>query len=188
MAVAAIPFILAGLSAASVVVQSNQQKAFAEAQAKAQDQNNKAIRASAIQQYDDLSRSERDAIDQADLESLEQQKLAIQAQGRVNVMSGASGTYGGSVDSVLQDLVQTRGKNIAAIRSNRDTQLEDIRIQSEGIRFGARARQGNRVFAKPRSGIVALQAVTAGVGSYAQAGGRFGSSPPPDTGGNVRGG
>ena len=172
----AIPFILAGLTTAQVVMQGQEQKAMAEAQTKAQEQNNKSLRLAAVQQYDDLSRAERDAIDQSDRESLAQQKQALQAQGRINVMSGASGTYGGSVDSVLHDLVQTRGKNVAAIRSNRDTNLEDIRIQSEAIRFGARANQGNRIFSKPSSGAIALGAATSGLNSYAGAGGRFGSN------------
>ena len=187
MAVAALPFILGGLSAAQVFVQAEQTKLNAEAQAKAQEQNNQSIRLAAVQQYDDLSRAERDVIEQADLESLDQQRQHIQAQGRVNAMAGASGTYGGSVDSVLRDLVQTRGRNVAAIRSNKKTQLDDIRVQSEAIRFGARAQQGNRVFTKPKAGLVALSAGTAALSSYSAAGGRFGSSPPVDTGG-VRGG
>lgn len=86
-----------GLDFASSVTGGMQARYDAEAQQKAQEINNKEIDKAAIANYSDLSRAEVSIQEQAALSSLEQQKAYFRDRGRVNVLSGSSGTAGGSV-------------------------------------------------------------------------------------------
>lgn len=164
---AALPVVpvmigMAALSAASAGVQMQQQKYTAQAEQDLQAQNNAELDKAAIRQYSDLSVTEDEIQEQSALESLEQQKQYIQARGRQLVMAGASGTYGSSVDAMLRDLTQTKGKNLQIINRNRESQLKDIQTQAEQIRYGARAQKGNRIFNKPTLGQFAVTVGAAG--------------------------
>lgn len=176
---AAAPFIMMAVAAASTVAQSIQAGKTADAQAAAQEANNKSLSLAAVEQYNDLSPAERDIMESNNREGLEQQKQYIQSQGRVNLLAGSSGTYGGSVDSMLRDLTQTRGQNMATLQQNRTNQLAEIKTQAEQIRYGARANMTNRVFSKPSIALTAFSAVSSGASAYVGAGGSFGS-PTPD--------
>lgn len=166
--------VAGGAQVASGVISGLQSRYDAEAQQKAQEVNNKEIDKTAVANYSDLSKAEVSIQEQAGLSSLEQQKAYFKARGKVNVLSGASGTAGGSVDSILRDLNQTKGQNIATITKNRRTQLDEIALQSEQIRQGAKASKSNRIFSKPSGGLIALNAIaqTADAGAkYMGAGG-----------------
>lgn len=154
MALAAAPSIIGGI----------QQRKMAEANKKAQDQQNEQLRVAAIQQYDDLSAEEISIREQSNLTGLEQQKQLLRAQAAENNIAGASGTYGGSVDSIMSDLRQTKGKNMASINNQRSAQLDGIKQQAESIRYGARAQMSNRIFHKPSWGEIGLSAGVAAAG------------------------
>lgn len=190
MAAIPVAYLVAASIATSVAtagISMQQQKYNAEAQQEMQEQNNAAIDRAAIAQYGDLSAAEDSIQEQAALEGLEQQKAAIQAKGRVNVLAASSGTYGGSIDSMLRDITATRGQNLSTIAKNRSTQLKEVKLQAEQIRYGAAASKSNRVFSKPSSGemvaSVGLAGLQAGLSSYAA----FSGGAPANTGG-VKGG
>jgi hypothetical protein len=153
-AVAAVPIAYwlaasTALSVASTVSSMQSQKAEAEANASIQENNNREITRAALEQYGELSAAEDSIQEAAGQESLEQQKLYYKSKGRVDVLAGSSGTYGGSVDAMLLDLNQTRGQNLSTITKNRRTQLNEITLQATQIRNSARASKGTRVFNKP---------------------------------------
>lgn len=163
-----------GAQVASGIISGMQSRYDAEAQQEIQKNNNREIDRVAVANYSDLSRAETSIQESAALESLEQQKAYFKARGRVNVLAGSSGTAGGSVDSILRDLNQTKGQNISTITKNRRTQLDEIALQAEQIRQGAKASKSNRIFSKPSGGLIALNAVaqTADAGAkYMGAGG-----------------
>lgn len=169
--VAALPWIMMAVSAASAIYSGVQQGKVADANAEAQEKNNEALRVAAIQQYDDLSPAERDINEQSLEEGLAQKKQLIKERSRINLLAGASGTYGGSVDSMLSDLTRNYGQNISTIIRNRDTRLSEVAVQAEQIRYGARAQMTNRVFNKPSGVAIALDtAAAAGQGYQAGAG------------------
>lgn len=157
-------------SMAGTALSMQNQKNIAEAEQELQAQNNAAIDRAAIAQYGDLSAAEDSIQEQASLEGLEQQKAAIQAKGRVNVLAASSGTYGGSIDSMLRDINATRGQNLTTIAKNRSTQLKEVKLQAEQIRYGAAANKSNRIFSKPSSGEmiagVGLAGIQSGLSSY----------------------
>jgi len=147
-----------GLNVASSVAGGLQARYDAEAQQAVQAQNNKEIDKAALANYSDLSRAETSIQEQAGLESLEQQKAYFKTRGQVLVASGANGMSGGSVDTILSDLNRTKGINLATITKNRRTQLDEIALQAEQIRQGAKASKSNRIFSKPSGGMIALNA------------------------------
>jgi len=145
------------LGIGSTLVGGLQARKDAEAQQEAQAINNKEIDKTAYANYSDLSRSEVSIQEQAGEASLEQQKAYFKARGRVVNIAGASGTAGGSVDSILSDLNRTKGQNLATITKNRRTQLDEVALQAEQIRQGAKASKSNRVFNKPSGLQIGLQ-------------------------------
>lgn len=168
---AAVPIVMAVMAAASSGIQMQQQKLNMEAEEELQAQNNQELDRAAVRQYDELSAAEREIQTQASLDSLSVQKQYIQARGRQAAMSGASGTYGSSVDAMLRDLNQTRGQNLGTINHNREVQLKDIQLQAEQIRYGARAQKGNRIFNKPTTGQIGLAMASSATSAYYGAGG-----------------
>jgi len=144
--------IAAVSAAASVAAQgysmySQSQAAKAEAQA-ADDQNKEsAIQAAAS--YDDLTPAEIDANKQANDAALAQQAESIQAKGRVNLFAAASGTLGGSVDSMLFDIDTVRSRNMNSIIAQRESGLTSIRKQAEQIRQGALSNQNRQPINSP---------------------------------------
>lgn len=166
IAPAAVPWIMGAMSVASAGVGMIQQSRIASAQQDAQDEQNKQIRMNAAQQYGELGAAEKEAQQESLDQGIAQQKELLQSKGRVNLLAGASGTYGGAVDSMLSDLDTSYGDNLSTITRNRNTQLEDIRTQAENIRYGAQRQQGTRVFSKP-SGVSAVAGLAmAGASGY----------------------
>jgi biopolymer transport protein ExbD len=164
-----IPYIMAAVAAAGAAASGIQQRQLAEAQEEAQDKNNKQLALDAVAQYADLSAAEKDVHEESLDSSLQQQRAFLQAKGEIEVVAGASGTSGGSVDQMLRDLTQTKGRNLAAISNNRRNALSEIKVQAEQIRYGARARMTSRIFQKPSIGLIALNAANAGMQGYSAA-------------------
>lgn len=157
----AIPVIMVVMSVATAVYSGVQQQQQAKAEEEQQNLNNKATMDSAIASYGDLTPQERDIETEAANGGLKAQSEYLRSVGSMNLVSGASGTYGGSVDSMLRDLKTTRGKNMSDVVSNRTTELDNVKAQAEQIRYGARANMQTRVFSKPSALGIGLSAVSA---------------------------
>lgn len=164
--------IAAVSAAASVAAQgysmySQSQAAKAETQA-AEDQNKEAaIQAAAA--YDDLTPAEIDANKQANDAAMAQQAESIQAKGRVNLFAAASGTLGGSVDSMLFDIDTIRSRNINSVIAQRESGLTSIRKQAEQIRQGGLSNQNRQPINSPswvEGGLKIGTSIIQGISSY----------------------
>lgn len=143
-----------------------QQRADYKTQTEMQDYNNQIIMNDAINQYGQLGESEHN-VQENMLRSLLDNQLDVAAQqANAKLLAGASGTQGGSVNSMLFDIAQTGGRNQANIIYDRNQQLSQITKQAESIRYGARRQMGTRSFARP-SALRALQGgIQTGMSSY----------------------
>ena len=162
----AVPFVMMAVSAAGAYVQAEQQaKAVESAQADLE-ASNLAARLLTADSYADLGAAKREIEEESLEASLAQQKEYIQAVGRVNLLAGASGTFGGSVDSMLRDLRQTRGANVSKIVKNRNTQLEGLYLNAKNIERQGLASQTTRTFNKPSALATGLGVASAGLQGY----------------------
>src|SRR6185369_3671799 len=121
--------VAAGSAIYSGVSASNQAKREEEQQ----NLNNESTMKAAVESYGDLTPKERDADKEEARSGIKAQSDYLRSVGDMNVMSGASGTYGGSVDVMLRDLKTTRGRNMSDIVANRTTELDNTRAQAESI-------------------------------------------------------
>jgi hypothetical protein len=137
------------VSVASSVYSGMQASAQANAEEEQQRLNNKSTMEAAIASYGDLTPQERDIDAEAAQGGLKAQSEYLRSVGDMNLISGASGTYGGSVDSMLRDLKTTRGRNMSDVVANRSTELANVAAQAESIRYGARANMQTRIISKP---------------------------------------
>lgn len=137
----------ASIAATGYQVYSQNQQAKQEAHA--QDEMNKQIAIQAAASYDDLTPAEIDANRQAQEAALDQQAQSIQAKGRVNLFAAASGTMGGSVESLLFDVEQQKSKNINSILAQRESGLYSIKQQAESIRQNAISGQSRQAISQP---------------------------------------
>ena len=144
-----IALVSTAASVAATGYQMYSQQQQAKQEAKSQSETNKQIAIQAASSYDDLTPAEIDANRQAQEAALDQQAQAIQAKGRVNLFAAASGTLGGSVDSLLFDINQQKDKNINSILNQREGGLYSIKQQAEGIRQGAIGSQSRQAINQP---------------------------------------
>lgn len=154
----------ASVAAAGYSTYSQMQSAKEEAAAQSELNKQQAVQAAAA--YDDLTPAEIDANRQAQDEALSQQAQAIQAKGRVNVFAAASGTLGGSVDSLLYDVEQTKSQNINSILTQRESGLYSIKQQAEGIRQGAIGSQSRQAINSPSWLDVGINVGTAAIKGF----------------------
>lgn len=134
---ATITAVSAAASIAATAYSTYSQQQAATATADAQSKQNQEIAKQAAASYDDLSPAEIDANRQANDAALQQQAEALQAKGRVNLFAAASGTMGGSVDSMLYDIDNIRARNMNAILTQRESGLFSIKQQAEQTRQSA---------------------------------------------------
>lgn len=141
----------------------------AKAESQAADEQNKQAAIQAAAAYDELTPAEIDANKQANDAAMAQQAEAIQAKGRVNLFAAASGTGGGSVDSMLFDIDSIKAGNINSIITQRESGLTSIRKQAEQIRQGGLSNQNRQVINSPswiENGIKLGTSVVQGISSY----------------------
>lgn len=162
----AIPIVMAVVAVASTVYGSVQASNLANAEEDQQRLNNQATMEGAIASYGDLSAHDRDINKEATDGGIKAQAEYLRSVGNMNVVSGASGTYGGSVDSMLRDLKTTRGRNMSDVVANRTTELDNVKSQADQIRYGARANMQTRIFSKPTVVGTALSAIGAGASGF----------------------
>lgn len=144
---------IAAVSAAATIAAQGysmySQSQQAKAETSAAEESNKEAAIQAAASYDDLSPAEIDANRQANDAALAQQAESIQAKGRVNLFAAASGTGGGSVDSMLFDIDTVRSRNMNSIIAQRESGLTSIRKQAEQIRQGAISNQNRQPINSP---------------------------------------
>lgn len=144
-----IALVSTAASIAATGYQAYSQNQQAKQEAHAQDEMNKQIAIQAAASYDDLTPAEIDANRQAQEAALDQQAQSIQAKGRVNLFAAASGTMGGSVESLLFDVEQQKSKNINSILAQRESGLYSIKQQAESIRQNAISGQSRQAISRP---------------------------------------
>lgn len=125
------------------------QKQQADAAFNQQEQANKQAAIATAQSYNDLSATEIDLNEQAADEAIQQQLQAAQAKGRVNLFAAASGTMGGSVDSMLYDIDATKDRNINTILDQRQAGLYNVRQQAENARYSAIRGSQQQAISRP---------------------------------------
>lgn len=161
-----IAAVSTAVSVAAAGYSTYSQMQAAKEEAKSQSELNKQQAVQAAASYDDLTPAEIDANRQAQEEALNQQAEAIQAKGRVNVFAAAAGTLGGSVDSMLFDIEQTKSQNINAILTQRESGLYSIKQQAEGIRQGAISSQSRKSINSPSWLDVGISAGSAAIKGF----------------------
>lgn len=166
MGLAAVPYIMMAVSAASTFSKGVSARKEAKNKERQQATNNLIIRQAAARSYGDVAKAEGDIYAEEHRESLKNQAAFIRAKGHVLNMAGASGTRGGAVDSMIRDLNQTRGANLNTIASNTGTQLDKIRKQTEDVRYTAQRQQGTKTFSKPSGFSIIAGTVGAGMKGY----------------------
>lgn len=144
-----IAAVTAAVSTAATAASMYQQKQTADAAFDQQEQANKAQAKAAASSYDDLSATEIDINRQASDEVIQQNLAAAQARGRVNLFAAASGTMGGSVDSMLSDIEATKDRNINTVLDQRQSGLYSVRQQAEATRWGAVSSSSQQAISKP---------------------------------------
>lgn len=137
----------------------------ADAQEEAQKKNNEAVLKSVQNQYSEMGAFEQEAAQRNLNDSLAVQEDRSRAVGRVNLMSGASGTSGVSMDSMLTDIRQSSGRNMNQINQNRSTDLANFRQQAESIRYGGAGQMDNRSITRPSMVGAGLEIASAAAGT-----------------------
>lgn len=163
MAVAAIPYVIAGVSAA--VSYSNSSK-MAAAQEKAAKLRNEQLVDETIANYDELAAAELDTIQNSNDRAIASQRAYIKEKGRINVMAAAMGTKGQSISGQLRTLEQVKYRNYATILEDRQASQDNIRARAESLRFGAASRADVRPISRPSSAAAALTIASKAVQGY----------------------
>lgn len=135
--------------AGQAVMQGIEARNQAERQAEYQKQQNRRAIESMQDQYSQLSGAEADARERAVQEGMNNKLEAAKRKSQINLMAAASGTQGLSVDSMMRDISQQRGRNMNTILRNQDIELQGFRNQAEQIRTGTADRIDNRKIQKP---------------------------------------
>jgi len=159
--------IAAVTAAGSAMMQGIQARNAAQAAETQRKQKNAAALNSMQDQYSQLSGAEKDSRQRAVEESMANQREYASRRSKISLMAAASGTSGLSVDSMVRDLRQQRGRNMNTIITNQDIELQGFRNQAESIRVGTAARTDNRKIQRPSWAEVGLQTGIAGVQGYA---------------------
>lgn len=163
------------------------QKRMAEYQEQQQEQQNKAALESMQSQYSALNAAEQQAQKQELDSSIQNQKDAAAARGRVNLMSAASGMQGTSIEDMFWQVEQTKGANLNTILYNSEVDQYNRGLQAEQVWADTRAARGARYFAKPSALEGALKVTGGALQGYQMAAG-FMNTAKDFTGGGAHSG
>lgn len=145
--------IIGGISLVSGIASGLGEQAAAEAQAEAmrtrQEQYNKQVHDEAIRQYQQLDAAEADINTDAHAESLQTQKDYLKARSTVELQAAASGTYGQSVDLIIEDLQTGKAQRMADTVLRRDRLLDDVNTTAKDISANAARQFDNTPIAEP---------------------------------------
>ena len=161
MGLATIGVYSAYAALASAAVGSYTAYTSSKAQQDAQKEYNKSLEREAIRQYSELDEQESDAIKEANAESLQAQKEYMQARSTIELQAAATGTYGNSINTTIQDLKTGYGGRMAEIVYNREVELDNIDKQARNIQAGV-GQSADRTVKKPAW----YSAFQTGLGTY----------------------
>lgn len=159
--------ISAVTAAGSAMMQGIQARNAAKSAEVQRKQQNAAALESMQDQYSQLSGAEKDSRQRALEESMSNQREYAARKSKISLMAAASGTQGLSVDSMVRDLKQQKGRNLNTILTNQSIELQGFRNQAESIRTGTASRIDNRKIQRPSWAEVGLQTGISGMQGYA---------------------
>lgn len=136
-------------------------KAMAEANKRAQKLNNERLLKETIYKYQELDKQEADVIYDAHSKSLQAQKEFMQARSQVEANAAATGTYGKSIDTAVEDLKTGYGGRMADIVYEQQSSLDNINKRASDIAQGYSAGYDTRRIKQPS----AFRAITSGIGT-----------------------
>lgn len=171
--------IAAATMVGQTVMQGIEARKQAERQAEYQKQQNQRAIESMQDQYSQLSGAEADARERAVQEGMNNKIEAAKRKSQINLMAAASGTAGLSVDSMMRDISQQRGRNMDTILRNQDIELQGFRNQAEQIRTGTAGRIDNRKIQKPSWAEIGINAGAQALQGYASMSGAGGGGGNP---------
>ena len=158
----AVSAVTAVASIASAAVQQKN----ANEQLKAANAFNKQAAINTADSYGQLGVQGKEANRLALEQAIQNQNDASKAAGTVNLVAGASGAAGGSVDSMMTDIQQNKGKNLSIIMDNREIAMQDIKQQGEAIRQGGIASQDQTAIRQPSWVGVGMSVAGAAISGY----------------------
>lgn len=172
----------------SAMSEKSQAEAAAEAQRQRQEQYNQQVRDEAIRQYQQLDQAEADINTDAHAESLQTQKDFMKARSTVELQAAASGTYGQSVDLIIEDLQTGKAQRMADTVLRRDRLLDDVNTKAGDIQADAQSRLDNTPIAQPSTFSSVLTGVQTAASVYSfgsDLSDKFSKASPADIGGKV---
>lgn len=162
----AVPML--ALTAATAANSFQQQRSMAKAQQRQQQRNNERANADMIDQYSQMSDSERQSIEQGLGDSIEVQKEAQRRKAELNLSVASAGVGGNSVLGMLNSIDRDTGANFNTIFKNREVEQSNFRGKATSIRTGAISNYDTRIIEKPSYLQGALQVGSAGAQGYMQ--------------------
>lgn len=146
---------------------------YAKAARRAQEKQWKAQMANTREQYRQLGQQETQANKEYHDQLIQNQASLLQQRGQVELLAGATGTGGGSITSLLNDLSSQAGQNQSQIVSNYENQMAGFVNAAKAIQSGGQMQM--REFKKPNAFRSVLQSVT-GAGKAYQSGSESGKA------------
>lgn len=159
------------LGAMQAITSYSDGKAMAKAQEKAQKQNNERLLQETIYKYQELDKQEADVIFDAHSKSLEAQKDFMQARSQMEASSAATGTYGQSVNTAIEDLNTSFGGRMADIISDQERSFDAINQRASDIAQGYSAGYDNRRIQQPSAFRAATSGLQTAAGIFSTASG-----------------
>lgn len=136
----------------------------AKAQRKAQEKQWQAQLSNTREQYRQLGQQEQVANKEYHDQLLQNQASLLQQRGEVELLAGATGTGGGSITSMLNDLTGQAGRNQSQIVDNYENQMNGFVNAAKAIQSGGQMQM--REFKKPNAFRSIIQGVTGAAKSY----------------------
>lgn len=160
--------VMASLAAASAANSFKQQRNMAKAQQAQQKRNNERATADMIDQYGQMSDSERQSQEQTISDSMEVQKEAQRRKAELNLSAASTGIGGNSVLGMFNSINRDTGSNFNTIFKNREIEQSNFRNKATSIRTGTVANYDTRIIEKPSYLQGAIQVGTATAQGYMQ--------------------
>lgn len=121
----------------------------AKAASKLAKEQNKQIRENAVANYQKINLMEKEATGDA-RESLVQNQVDMATKrGQIEALAAAAGTGGGSINTLVNDVYASGGRNQGTIVENHSRELEGLKDQAEQVRRGAQSQMRQTSIQKP---------------------------------------
>lgn len=121
----------------------------AKAASKLAKEQNKQIRENAVANYQKINLMEKEATGDA-RESLVQNQVDMATKrGQIEALAAAAGTGGGSINTLVNDVYASGGRNQGTIVENYSRELEGFKDQADQVRRGAQSQMRQTSIQKP---------------------------------------